>query len=101
MFRGLATLRGDRRVAARRLGPVRYTRPRVRSDYDSLGRCSSSAVIYRYAAREIAVFSAQSVIGMEELPKGVLRLGKTYSRRFWTENCVSCQRPSRQPEFKF
>ena len=43
-------------------------------------------MIYRYAAREIAVFSAQSVIGMDELPKGVLRLRMTYSRRFWTEN---------------
>ena len=43
-------------------------------------------MIYRYAAREVAVFSAQSVIGMDELPKGVLRLGMTYSRRFWTEN---------------
>ena len=43
-------------------------------------------MIYRYAAREIAVFSAQSVIGMDELPKGVLRLGMTYSRRIWIEN---------------
>ena len=43
-------------------------------------------MIYRYAAREVAVLSDQSAIGMDELPTGMLRLGNTYSRRFWTEN---------------
>ena len=56
--------------------------------HGSLVRCSSSAVIYGYAAREVAVLSDQSAIGMDELPTGMLRLGNTYSRRFWTENCV-------------
>ena len=58
-------------------------------------------MIYRYAAREVAVFSAQSVSGMDELPHRALRLGITYSRRFWTENFCFANARHASPNLNF
>ena len=58
-------------------------------------------MIYRYAAREVAVFSAQSVSGMDELPHRALRLRKTHTRRNWDENFGHANARHASPNLNF